>query len=189
MTKKFVLGKLSLKQSELVLEHLTLVTLTFLCYPGWMCGASGTREVGQGILELLIGNEKVTDGRTYRQTNRLTCAKQYALSSLKGGRRECYNSTTWFCTLITATVSLEALNFTQSSTQTKFSPFSCKIEGTLHFQHWSHFSEHCISNIGHTFRNTAFPTLVTLFGTLHFQHWSHFSESLYEQRVECPLQV
>ena len=124
MTKKFVLGKLSLKQSELVLEHLTLVTLTFLCYPGWMCGASGTREVGQGILELLIGNEKVTDGRTYRQTNRLTCAKQYALSSLKGGRRECYNSTTWFCTLITATVSLEALNFTQSSTQTKFSPFS-----------------------------------------------------------------
>ena len=176
MTKKFVLGKLSLKQSEMVLEHLTLVTLTidqmtpksigFLCYPGRMCGQSGTRKVGQGILEILIGNEKVTDGRTYRQTNRLTCAKQYALSSLKGGRRECYNSTTWFCTLITATVSLEALNFTQSSTQTKFSPFSCKIEGTLHFQHLSH-----------------------IFGTLHFQHWSHFSESLYEQRVECPLQV
>jgi len=43
----------------MVLEHLTfdLVTLKsigFLCYPGWMCGLS-LRKVGQGILELLIG--------------------------------------------------------------------------------------------------------------------------------------
>ena len=37
-------------------------------------------EVGQRVLQLLIGNEKVTDG----QTDRPTCAKQYALSSSKG---------------------------------------------------------------------------------------------------------
>jgi len=34
------------------------------------------KKVGQGVLELLIGNEKVTDGQTDQQT----CAKQYALS-------------------------------------------------------------------------------------------------------------
>jgi len=40
-------GKLFVKQFEMVIEHLTLVTLTFdlkplgfLCYPGWMCGPS-----------------------------------------------------------------------------------------------------------------------------------------------------
>ena len=46
-----------------------------LCYPGRMCGQS-LRKVGQGVLELLIENEKVTDGQT--------CAKLYALSSSKG---------------------------------------------------------------------------------------------------------
>jgi len=40
-------------------------------------------EVGQRVLQLLIGNEKVTDG----QTDRPTCAKQYALSSSKGGHK------------------------------------------------------------------------------------------------------
>ena len=35
---------------------------------GWMCGPSLKME-GQGVLELLIGNEMVTD--------RPTCAKQY----------------------------------------------------------------------------------------------------------------
>jgi len=54
----------------MVLEHLTAVTLTFdqvtpksirfICYPGWMCGLS-LKKVGQGILESLIGNKKVTD--------------------------------------------------------------------------------------------------------------------------------
>ena len=50
----------------MVLVHLTLVTLTlnpltnrksigFLCYPEWMCVLS-LRKVGQGGLELLIGN-------------------------------------------------------------------------------------------------------------------------------------
>jgi len=37
-----------------------------------MCGPS-LKKLGQGVLELLIGTEKVTDrrnGRTYRQTNR-----------------------------------------------------------------------------------------------------------------------
>jgi len=57
----------------MVLAHLTPVTFTFnhvttksigfICYPGFMCGSS-LKKVGQGVLELLIGNEKVTDGRT-----------------------------------------------------------------------------------------------------------------------------
>ena len=34
-----------------------------------MCGQS-LREVGQGVLELLIGNKKVTDGQTDRPSNR-----------------------------------------------------------------------------------------------------------------------
>ena len=42
-------------------------------------------QVDQGILKLLVENEKVTDGRTYRQIDQPTCAKQYALSSSKGG--------------------------------------------------------------------------------------------------------
>ena len=91
-------GKLFLKQFERVFEHLTLVTLTFdtetpksigfICYPGWMCGLS-LKKVCQGVLELLIGHKKVKDNGTYRQTGsptgRPTCAKQYALSSSKGG--------------------------------------------------------------------------------------------------------
>jgi len=36
-----------------------------LCYLGWMCGPS-LRKVGQGVLELLIRNEKITDGQTDR---------------------------------------------------------------------------------------------------------------------------
>jgi len=58
-------GKLLLKQSEIVLEHLTMVTLTFdpvtpksigfLSYPEWMCGRR-LMKVGQGVLELLIRN-------------------------------------------------------------------------------------------------------------------------------------
>jgi len=57
---------LLLKQSEMVLEHLTLVTLTFnqvtlnsigfIWNQGWMYGL-GLRKVGQGVLELLIGKE------------------------------------------------------------------------------------------------------------------------------------
>jgi len=53
------------KQFEMVLEHLTLVALTFdplsprskwfICYPGRTCGSS-LRKVGQGVLEFLIGN-------------------------------------------------------------------------------------------------------------------------------------
>ena len=53
------------KQFEMVLEHLTLVSLTFdpvtlksiwhTYYPVWMCGLR-LRKVGQDVLELLIGN-------------------------------------------------------------------------------------------------------------------------------------
>jgi len=51
-------GKLLFKLADMVLEHLTLVTLTFdsmtpkfLCYPGQMCGTS-LRKVGQGVVKL-----------------------------------------------------------------------------------------------------------------------------------------
>jgi len=64
---------LLLKQSKTVLAHLTPVSLTFdpvtpksiglIFHPGWMCGPSLTM-VGLGVLELLIGNEKVTDRPT-----------------------------------------------------------------------------------------------------------------------------
>jgi len=55
-------------------DLVTPVSIGFLCRPGRMCGPS-LRKVGQGVLEILIGNEKVTDGQTNRQT---ACAKQYA---------------------------------------------------------------------------------------------------------------
>ena len=91
MKKKFISGKLFLKQFEMVLEHLTLVTfdpvtprsIGFICYPEWMCGSS-LKKVGQGVLELLIGNEI-----GYRRTDRPdrpTCAKQYSFSSSKWGK-------------------------------------------------------------------------------------------------------
>jgi len=35
---------------------------------GWMCGSS-LKKVGQGVLELLIGNEKVTDGQSHLTTD------------------------------------------------------------------------------------------------------------------------
>ena len=57
-------------------DLVTAKSIGFLCYPGWMCGPS-LRKVGQGVLDLLIGNEKVLNRQTY--------AKQYALSSSRGG--------------------------------------------------------------------------------------------------------
>ena len=42
---------------------LTPKSMGFICCPGRMCGHS-LRKVGQGILELLIGNEKGTEGQT-----------------------------------------------------------------------------------------------------------------------------
>jgi len=54
-------GKLLLKQSEIVLEHLTPLTfypvtpksIGFICYLGWMCGPS-LKKVGEGVLKLVI---------------------------------------------------------------------------------------------------------------------------------------
>ena len=73
-------GELFLIQFEMVLEHLTLVTLTFepmtpesigfICYPSWEEGRSRSETDGQ---------------RDRRPTNRPTCAKQYALSSSREG--------------------------------------------------------------------------------------------------------
>ena len=70
MKKKFILGNCYLNN----LKVLTVVTLTFdpvtpksigfLCCPGQMCGQSLREFVGRGVLELLIGNQKVTDGQT-----------------------------------------------------------------------------------------------------------------------------
>ena len=61
------------------MAHLTMVTLTFdsatpnslgfLCRHGQMCRHS-LRNVGQGVLELLIGNDKVTNRLTDQPTNR-----------------------------------------------------------------------------------------------------------------------
>ena len=89
--------KLLPKQFEMFLPHLTTETLTFdpvtLKSIGRMCGRS-LRKVGQGVLKLLIGNEKVTDEQTDGQTDRPTCTKQYSLSSSKGSikkRRKCSN--------------------------------------------------------------------------------------------------
>ena len=73
----FDLGDLELWPSDPSINMVSLL-------PRTMCGTS-LRKLGQGVLELLIGNKNVTDGRTDRQTNRPTCANQYALSSLKGG--------------------------------------------------------------------------------------------------------
>ena len=65
--EEIYLGKLLLKPSETVLAHLTPVTLSFdpvslksigfLCYSGWMCEPS-LKKVVQGILQLLIGNNR-----------------------------------------------------------------------------------------------------------------------------------
>ena len=64
-------GKLLLKQFETVLTVVTLTfdpvtpkSIGFLCCPGQMCGQSLREFVGRGVLELLIGNQKVTDGQT-----------------------------------------------------------------------------------------------------------------------------
>jgi len=76
MKKKFIFGKCyldNLKHFWHIL-HFNPKLIWFLCSPGRMCGPS-LRKVGKGILEVLIGNEKVTDGQTDRQ---------YALSSSKG---------------------------------------------------------------------------------------------------------
>ena len=79
-------GKVLLKQSVMVLAHLTPVILTFdpvtpksmgfLCYPGWMCGPS-LKKVGECVLESLIRNKKVT-GLTDLPTDRPICAEKYA---------------------------------------------------------------------------------------------------------------
>ena len=70
MKNKFILGNCYLNKAEMVLTHFTPVALTFdlktigfICYLGWMCGPS-LKKVVQGVLELLIGKEKVTDGET-----------------------------------------------------------------------------------------------------------------------------
>jgi len=62
----------------LVGNGLTPKSIGFLCYSGWMCRPS-LRTVCQGVLELLIGNKKVTDKPTDQH------AKQHAFSSSKGG--------------------------------------------------------------------------------------------------------
>ena len=86
--------------SETFFAHLILVTLSFnpvtpKCYPGSMCGTS-LRKVDQGALDLLIRNEKVTDGPSKPPSHRPTCAKQYALSTSKRG---IINS--WYTLLVT----------------------------------------------------------------------------------------
>ena len=67
--------------ADLTFDPVTPKSIGFIwIHPGWMCGPS-LKKVGQGVLELLIGNEKVTDG----QIGRPTCTKPYALSTSNGG--------------------------------------------------------------------------------------------------------
>ena len=73
--KETYFRKLLFKQSEMVLEHLTPLTITFglvtpksigfQCYPRWTYVQS-VKKVGQGNLRLFIGNKKVTDWSTDR---------------------------------------------------------------------------------------------------------------------------
>jgi len=87
------LKKVGLGVLKLFLAHLDPVTLTFhpvtpkstehLRYQGRMCGPN-LRKVCHEVLELLIGNKKVSDVQTDRQT----CAKQYALSLQKRGHKK-----------------------------------------------------------------------------------------------------
>jgi len=44
-------------------DKVTPKSISFLCNPRWMCGPS-LKKVGQSAIELLIGNEKVTDRPT-----------------------------------------------------------------------------------------------------------------------------
>ena len=55
-------------QVTLTFDLVTPKSLGFLCYPGSISG-----QVGQGVLELLIGNEKVTDGPTNRHMCKAIC--------------------------------------------------------------------------------------------------------------------
>ena len=62
MKKKFILGNCylnNLKHFWLIWPRwpwpLTPKSIGFLCCPGWMCGPC-LRKLGQGVLELLIGN-------------------------------------------------------------------------------------------------------------------------------------
>ena len=94
MTKKFILGNgylNNLKQFWQIWPWwqwpLATRSIGFLCCRGWMCGPS-LRKLGEGVFELLIGSEKVTD----RQTTRSPCAKQYALSSSNGGIKTCIHT-------------------------------------------------------------------------------------------------
>ena len=60
MKKKFILGNCPVTWT---FEPVTPKSIWFPCCTGRMCGPS-LRKVGQGILALLIGNEKVIDGHT-----------------------------------------------------------------------------------------------------------------------------
>ena len=84
--------------SETVLGQLVQVTLTFnpvtpksigfLCYPRWFCGPS-LRKVGQGVLELFIVSEKVTDGPTDWPTD---MCKAICPLFFEGGHKKCVKS-------------------------------------------------------------------------------------------------
>ena len=66
----------------LTFDPVTPVSIAFLCYLRWMCGQS-LRKVGLRRSRV-IDRKRKGYRQTNRQTNRPTCAKQYALSSSKG---------------------------------------------------------------------------------------------------------
>ena len=94
MKKKIILGNCYLNgfgtfdPVTLTFDPVTPKYIGFLCCPGQMCEPS-LRKVGQGVLELLIGNEKVTDGETdlptYRPTDRPTDMRNAIFLLRRGG--------------------------------------------------------------------------------------------------------
>ena len=77
-----------------------------------MCGPNLKRK-GQGVIELLIGNEKVTNGCHLHAPTERHCAKQSALSSLKGAYLTHLNLYEVIMNIHKTRNSLEAMNAPQ----------------------------------------------------------------------------
>ena len=56
-------GLSTLTHLTLTFDLMNIISIGFLCYPGWMCGLS-LRRLFQGVIKLLIWNNK-----GYRRTN------------------------------------------------------------------------------------------------------------------------
>ena len=74
---------------------LTPKLIGFLCYPGRTCvWGPSLRKVGQVVLQLLIGNKKVTDGRT--DMCKAICPLSLEAGHNKNYLRICVSTCIWF---------------------------------------------------------------------------------------------